>query len=146
MTIKTKYKFNDLNKFIANTKDVREWKRAEAVRLKSLGVNYKEITNRLGVSTSFIAKFQRRYAERGIEGIKLAYKGSKSYLSATEKAEINNWLNCPEHRNISELKMHLMDKYDVVFKSKESYYRLLRESKLGRGIKNKFNSIEGYKK
>ncbi|MEQ9554070.1 MAG: helix-turn-helix domain-containing protein [Coleofasciculus sp. G3-WIS-01] len=130
-------KINELNEFISNTLDVREWKRAEVVRLKLLGVPYKEITNRLGVSTSFIAKLQRRYAERGIEGIKLAYKGSKSYLTATEKAEITHWLNCPEHRNISDLKRHLRDNYDVVFKSKESYYRLLRESQLGRRIRNK---------
>lgn len=121
-------KIKELNDFIFKSKDVRECKRAEAVKLRLLGISYQEIANNLEVSISFIAKVQRQYTERGIDGIKLKYKGSKGYLTPTQQAEIVHWINCPEHRKLSALKRHLKDNYDVVFKSQESYYRILRES------------------
>ena len=55
---------------------MREWKRKEAVRLRLLGVNYQAIKQRLGVSTSFMDRSQRKYKERGLAGLKLGYKGS----------------------------------------------------------------------
>ncbi|MEQ8972774.1 MAG: helix-turn-helix domain-containing protein [Coleofasciculus sp. C1-SOL-03] len=124
-------KINELNDFIFKSQDVRECKRAEAVKLRLLGLNYQEIANKLGVSISFIAKVQRQYTARGIDGIKLKYKGSKGYLTPTQQAEIVHWINHPEHRKLSALKRHLKDDYDVVFKSKESYYKILRESQFG---------------
>ncbi|MFP4101399.1 helix-turn-helix domain-containing protein [Coleofasciculus sp.] len=121
-------RINQLNDFIFKSQDVRECKRAEAVKLRLLGISYQEIANNLGVSIGFIAKYQRQYTARGIDGIKLQYKGSKSYLTPTQKAEIVHWINCPKNCRLSALKRHLKDNYDVVFKSKESYYKILRES------------------
>jgi transposase len=102
----------------------------EAVRLRLLGVNYQEIKQRLGVSTSFIAPSQRNYKERGLAGIKLGYKVSKTYLTYEEKAEIIIGLDPRARRNISELERHLIETYEVVFWSRESYYQLLRSSHL----------------
>lgn len=51
-----KEKIKELQKFVSNSRDVREWKRGETVRLRVLGVSYQEIQKRLGVSISFIAK------------------------------------------------------------------------------------------
>jgi len=119
-------KLNELNDFIFKSQDVRECKRAEAVKLRLLGISYQEIANNLGVSISFIAKVQRQYTARGIDGLKLKYKGSKGYLTPTQQAEIVHWINNPEDRKLSALKRHLNDNYDVVFKSKESYYKILR--------------------
>lgn len=125
-----KEKIKELQDFVNNSRDVREWKRGEAVRLRVLGVSYQEIQKRLGVSISFIAKSQKKYIERGIAGLKLGYQGSKSYLTIKEKTAIIEWLRPPERRNISELERHLIETYDVVFKSPESYYHILRESQL----------------
>ena len=132
-------RINQLNDFIFKSKDVRECKRAEAVKLRLLGISYQEIANKLGVSIGFIAKFQRQYTARGLNGIKLQYKGSKGYLTPTQKTEIFHWINCPKNCELSVLKRHLQDKYDVVFKSKESYYQILRESQIywRQGKKNK---------
>jgi len=125
-----KEKLAELQEFVSNNRDVREWKRAEVVRLRLLGVNYQAIKQRLGVSTSFIAQSQRKYKERGLAGLKLGYKGSKTYLTDAEKAEIMVWLYPRERRNISELERHLIETYDLVFLSRESYYQLLRSSHL----------------
>jgi len=119
-----------LTEFISNTRDVREWKRGEAVKLRFLGFSYREIKERLGVSTSFIAQTQRKFLAQGIPGLKLGYQGSKSYLTAKEKSEIIEWLNQPKNRNVSELERHLIETYDVVFKSQQSYYQILNESQL----------------
>lgn len=125
-----KEKLAELEEFASNNRDVREWKRVEAVRLRLLGLCYQVIQQRLGVSTSFIAQNQRKYKERGLEGLKLGYKGSKTYLTKEEKAEIMVWLHPRERRNISELERHLIETYDVVFLSRESYDQLLRSSHL----------------
>jgi transposase len=125
-----KEKIKELQEFVSNSRDVREWKRGEAVRLRVLGVSYQEIQKRLGVSISFIAKSQKKYTLRGIAGLKLGYQGSKSYLTDEEKSQIIEWLRPRERRNISELERHLIETYDVVFKSPESYYHILRESQL----------------
>ncbi len=126
----TKRKLQKLQDFVSNSRDVRKWKRGEAIRQRLLGLSYQEIEKKLGVSTSFIAKSKKKYLERGVAGLKLGYQGSKSYLMPEEKAEIKEWLEPRERRNISELERHLIERYDVVFKSPESYYQLLRESQL----------------
>jgi len=141
-----KEKSKELQEFVDNSRDVREWKRGEAVRLRVLGVSYQEIQKRLGVSISFIAKSQRKYTERGIAGLKLGYQGSKSYLTAEETSEIREWLRSRERRNISELERHLIEVYDVVFKSPESYYQILRESQLSWQKGNRENPRKNPKK
>ena len=64
-----KEKIKELQDFVDDSRDVREWKRGEAVRLRVLGVSYQEIQKSLGVSISFIAKSQKKYIERGSEMI-----------------------------------------------------------------------------
>lgn len=125
-----KEKLAELQEFVSNKRDVREWKRGEAVRLRLLGLNYQAIKQRLGVSTSFSTQSQRKYKDRGLAGLKLEYKGSNTYLTDEEKAEIMLWLAPRARRNISELERHLIETYDVVFLSRESYYQLLRSSHL----------------
>lgn len=63
-------------------------------------------------------------------GLRLGDQGSKSYLTAQEKSEIREWLRPRKRRNISELERHLIKTYDVIFKSPESYYKILIESQL----------------
>jgi transposase len=95
-----------LQEFVDTRKTVREWKRGEAVRLRLLGLSYREIQTRLGVSISFIAKNQKKFLEQGIDELKLAYKGSQSYLTESQLQEVMAWLSSPERRNISELERH----------------------------------------
>ena len=125
-----KEKLAELQEFGSNNRDVREWKRGEAVRLRLLGVNYQAIKQRLGVSTIFIAQSQIKYKERGLADLKLGYKWSTTYLTDEEKAEIMEELYPRARRNISELERHLIETYEVVFLSRESYEQLLRSSHL----------------
>ncbi len=67
---------------------------------------------------------------QGIEGLKLAYKGSKSYLTKEQKEEAIEWLQKQEYWDLSELECYLIEKFDVVFKAHASYYNLLKEAKI----------------
>jgi transposase len=122
-------KLEELQNFIDRTKDIREWKRAQSVKLRLQGFSYREIEKRLEVSISFIAQTQRKYISQGLAGLKLKYRGSKSYLTSQQLCETMQWLSQPENRNISDLERYLMSNYDVVFKSPESYYILLKISR-----------------
>lgn len=66
----------------------------------------------------------------GIEGLKVSYKGSQSYLNKEEKEAVMSWLKEQKYWDLSELECYLREKYDVVFKSKSSYYELLSEAKV----------------
>lgn len=68
-----KEKIKELQDFVSNSRDVREWKRGKVVRLRVLGMSYQEIQKKLGGAISFIAKSQKKYTERGIAGLKLGY-------------------------------------------------------------------------
>ena len=120
----------ELQNFILPTKDIREWKREQAVKLRFKGFNYREIENKLEVSTSFIAPTQRKYLSLGIAELKLKYQGAKSYLTTEQLSSTIQWLSRVENRNISELERYLMTNYDVVFKSRSSYYRIRKAGQL----------------
>ncbi|WAS06146.1 helix-turn-helix domain containing protein [Gloeomargaritales cyanobacterium VI4D9] len=69
-----------LGEFIRSTSDVRELKRALAVRMAIAGKPYGEIAELLEVYKSFITRWKQEFYEKGIEGLKLGYHGRKSHL------------------------------------------------------------------
>jgi putative transposase len=84
----------ELQKFILHTKDIREWKRGQAVKkLRCQGFSYRESEKVLEVSTSFIVQTQRKYLSLGIAGLKLKYQGSKSYLTTEQLSSTIQWLS-----------------------------------------------------
>ena len=80
---------------------MREWKRGQAVKLRLMEFDYQQIMVSLGVSRSFIALSESKYIGSRIDGLKSQYKGSKGYLSESQKQEIYQWLKLPKRRNIS---------------------------------------------
>ncbi|MCT7991971.1 IS630 family transposase [Laspinema olomoucense] len=132
---------DELKEFINQTQNIREWKRCKSVILRKTWVSYKEISQLIEVSYSFINRANNLYKNQGLSGLKVKYKGSKSYLSEAQKNQVKAWLlESPAQRNISELERHIMEQYDVVFKSLESYYSLLKESRLTWQKANKENT------
>ena len=77
-----------------------------------------------------MGEWKGRFNRQGIEGLKLAYKGAKSYLTPQERDEVLRWLHEQEYWDLSELECYLIDKFDVVFKSPTSYYTLFKEAKI----------------
>ena len=60
---------------------------------------YPKIRKILNVS-SFISQCKVRFAEHGIEGLKLGSKGSKGYLSPAEREEIIQRLKTKDYWNL----------------------------------------------
>ena len=116
---------HDLDEFLA---ECYECKRALAVKLDLLGYAHPFIEHLLGVSNSFIRKWRNQYARYGIQRLYLQYHGSHGYLPAEERAEVIAFLNTQEYYSVDALCAYVEEQYDVVFKSKQSYYDLLHEA------------------
>lgn len=118
----------ELQDFIALHPDAREVRKALAVKLVYQGYLYDEIQTILDVSRGSITGWKQTYEEDGINGLRLNYKGRKSYLSCEQREEILSWLQAKECWEISELEYKLAFEYDVIYESKQSYYDLFEEA------------------
>jgi len=85
---------------------------------------YEEIQTILDVSLGSITGWKQAYEEYGIDGLRLNYKGRKSYLSAEQREEVLSWLSTKKCWDLGELEYKLAFEYDVVYESKQSYYDL----------------------
>lgn len=119
-----------LQDFIKSNPKPQELKRALAVKLILEGYSYRSIQKILEVSMGFISKWKNAFEFGGLKGLKSRHQGSKSYLSRSEKEDIVDWLIQQEAWDISELQSYLIEKYDVVFKSRESYYQILKSARI----------------
>jgi putative transposase len=120
----------NLEEIIANSKDAKEVKRAVAVKMLEQGFSVKEIEVVLQVSDSFISKWKLIYKQEGPQGLLLRYQAKPSYLDATSREKVVSFLQTKTTFSVEELRDYLESEYQVVYKSKESYYQLLKEGRL----------------
>jgi len=109
---------------ITNHPDPRELKRALAVKMRGSGYTHHQISEILNVVSSFISKWEKRYLEQGVEGLRLRYKGRKSYLSCEQREEIIQWLKQKGEWNLEELVEYINEQYHIIYRSLQSYYDL----------------------
>lgn len=114
----------ELQEFIDNRPDAREVRKALAVKLVYQGYKYEEIQIILDVSVGSITSWKNAYKEYGISGLRLNYKGRKSYLSDEQREKVLSWLQTKEIWELGELEYKLAFEYDVIYESKRSYYDL----------------------
>jgi putative transposase len=117
-----------LQDFIALRPDAREVRKALAVKLVYQGYLYDEIQTILDVSRGSITAWKQAYEEGGIDGLRLSYKGRKSYLLSAQREEVLSWLQTKDIWELGELEYKLAFEYDVVYESKQSYYDLFSEA------------------
>lgn len=118
-----------LTAFIASNPDARELKRALAVHMTQLGFKQRMIQSVLGVQSSFISTWKKRYQAEGVECLRLAYKGSQPYLSADQGAQVHAWLATQAHPSVAALASYIQTQFDVFFRSSQSYYDLLAQAR-----------------
>ena len=121
---------HDIFIFLKEKLDAREYKRALAVRLLLKGYLSVDIEPILGVSAAFIRKWHTRYHTTGVEGFRLGHHGSMSYLTGEERQQIPDWLHQQKVWDVVALSDHIAAHYDVVFKSKQSYYQLFADTQI----------------
>lgn len=120
----------DLLKFVQQTQDARELKRALAVKMTLQGILQKEIMSLLQVTSGFISKWKGVYKRRGAKGLKLGYQGGASYLTEAEQQAVLDWLQQKDYWQLEELQRHLWQTYQVEFRSRQSYYDLMARAGL----------------
>ena len=123
--------------FIATNPDPRELKRALVVKMRLEGLKHREIQTILGVESSYISRWEKRYREEGLTGIKLKYKGSAGYLNKKQREAVMSWLKQKTGINISELIDHVEQCYGVVYCSCQSYYNLFKNAGVSWRQKNR---------
>lgn len=123
-------KIADLTSLINSNPDPRELKRALAVKMSIDGHPDQTIAQLLGVSNNFIRDWKKAFKVEGVDGVKLGYKGAKGKLTTEQREEIIEWLKNKQYWHLDELINHLEDKYDVVYKSKQSYYELFEQGRI----------------
>jgi transposase len=123
-------KMAELADLIQSNPDPRELKRALAVKMSIDGHPDLIISQLLGISKNFIRDWKKAFKLEGISGIRLGYQGAKGKLTIEQRGEIIEWLKNKEYWHLDELTNHLEDKYDVIYKSKQSYYDLFEQARI----------------
>ena len=120
----------DLVTLIQSNPDPRVLKRALAVKMSLQGYLLKIITEVLQVSAPFVSKWKGVYLTEGSTALNLGYEGPKPLLSIEQRNQVLAWLKERNNWNLHELECYLIEKFDVVYVSKQSYYDLLHEAGL----------------
>ncbi|MBP1466712.1 transposase [Candidatus Chloroploca sp. M-50] len=120
----------DLHAFLQTTTDVREYRRAIAVQLALQGTPYATIREVLPVSKACISKWKKIYHALGTDGLRIGYRGSESFLTATQRTEVLIWIAAQTPCDVARLRAHLQDQYGVVYQSDQSYDALLHAAGL----------------
>jgi putative transposase len=118
----------DLEKFIQNTHQARELKRALAIQMHQNRIDRKVICENLCISTSFVTKWTKIYNQKGIEALRLQYKGAQSLLDKEQKSECITYIKSKNSWKIQEIIQHIKNTYNVVYKSQQSYYEIMNEA------------------
>ncbi len=122
----SKSQLNELIKFIKTRPDSRELKRALAVKLALEEYSYLKIQSIINVSLGFITKWKTAFLSEGIKGLLLKYQGAKPLLNFSDRKAIIEWLKQKKYWDLKELYSYILSKYQVSFKSKQSYYDLFK--------------------
>lgn len=114
-----------LDEIINNATDPRETKRALTVKMLQNGLSPQTITSLLNVSEQYVSKWKLKYAQGGAAGLRLAYQGSPSYLTASQRQQVMEWITRHDTLRIEEVRDYVEEHFGVVYRSKQSYYDLL---------------------
>ncbi|MFB2879248.1 helix-turn-helix domain-containing protein [Floridanema aerugineum] len=130
-----------LTNFIQSNPEVRELKRALAVKMALEGEPYAKISNLLGMKKSSISTWKQKFEAQGLEGIKLGYQGSSGYLTSDQRKETITWLQTNKYCTLGELVNYLDKQYGVTYQSLQSYYALLSAAYIARKKSPKVNHL-----
>ena len=121
---------DDLDVFLAQTRDGREVKRAIAVKMALSGYLYSAICEIVGGTPSFVSEWKQAYLSHGIDGLRLHYRGSTGFLSVEQRQAVFDWLQNEQSWSVEQLQAHIETTYSIVFQSRQSYYDLLAQAKI----------------
>ncbi len=114
-----------LDEIINESRDAREVKRALSVKMALSELPTSQITELLNVTPQYVSKWRVRYEQEGARSLVSSYRGSESYLTNEQRAEIVRWIKGHETIAVEAVRDYVEEQYQVVYQSKQSYYDLL---------------------
>lgn len=114
-----------IDEIINESRDAREVKRAICIKMLEQGIKPEEIGKLLNVSIQWVSKWKIKYEEGGAAILKLTYKGKEKYLTKEEENKILEWIINKEEIKIEEVIEYIEKQYQIIYKSKQSYYDLM---------------------
>ena len=114
-----------LDEIISESRDAREVKRAVCVKMALNEMPTSQVCEMLNVSPQYVSKWRGKYEAEGAEGLRLAHRGSESYLTPEARAQIIGWIKEHETISIEAVRDYVEEHCGVVYQSKQSYYDLL---------------------
>lgn len=118
----------DLQTFLAEHGDSREYRRGLAVKLTLQGYLYATICELLDVTPGFVSQAKTAYETRGVDGLRLKYQGGQPFLTDDQRQAVIAWLKAQQIWSVELLRSYIETTYAVVYKSNQSYYELLAEA------------------
>jgi len=115
-----------LDEIINDSRYALEVKRAVCVKMALSGMPTAQITEMLNVTPQYVSKWRVRYEQEGAGSLVSGYRGSESYLTTEQRAEILSWIKSHETITVEAVRDYVAEKYRVVYQSKQSYYDLLQ--------------------
>ncbi len=128
----------ELRNVVRNSKSAVEIKRAQAIMFVNDNSSEITIQTMTGYSKGFASKLRKKYREKGFEAIKERERKAKKLLTKTQLIEIQKAVmeTLPKDHDInadfwstSVLAVLIKQKYNVVYKSKTSYYIIFKDAK-----------------
>ncbi len=116
-----------LDEIIENSNEVREVKRALAVKLVKNGIAPSQAAETLKVSEQFVSKWKVIFEKDGAESLTLAHKGRNGFLTGEQHLEVVQWIQAKTTLTLEALANYVETEFNVKYKSKQSLYDLLEE-------------------
>lgn len=113
-----------INVFLNTTKDIREYKRAMAVKMFLLDFQPRDIAALLNVTEAFVSKWKGLYFEYSVDVFVVKYHGYQGYLTPEQRRSIIEYIKTEKIWDIDALVTFIQTTYDIEFKSRQSYYEL----------------------
>ena len=99
--MESEVEINELNKKAGTTKNVKQKRRYDVIRLSLQGYSNNAITEILDISLRQVYNLINLYNKKGIEGLKLKYSpGRKTKLTAEQEKELYDVINVSSMENI----------------------------------------------
>lgn len=123
----------------AQTRDVRDLKRLQAMRLYGSGVRLSDIVEMVGAGESTIRQWAMAYRARGMDGLRSQWHGKNANkLSDEQRNQIKErvqqyrpvdlHLSAGEYWTVSDLRVAVEQWFGVVYQDESSYQMLLHKS------------------
>jgi len=69
-----------------------------------------------------VSKWKTSYEKGGTSSLHLAYRGKSPYLTQEQQEDVLKWIADQKQVSMEGLRDHIEQEYDVVYRSKQSYY------------------------